>query len=78
MFSLGICVLYMITFVKFNQSERKQVSLELYKEILDELIEKASKLIKNEDLINVIKKMVEINPKKRHNFIELETMLKGI
>lgn len=54
------------------------MSLDLYKEILDELINKAVKQLKNEEIIDLIKKMVEINPKKRLNFIELEIMLKSI
>ena len=71
-FSLGLCFIYMITFKKFSRTDRQVLNEEVFQETLNEWIEESFYLLGNEDLILLLKAMLEINPKLRPDFKELQ------
>ena len=71
-FSLGLCFIYMITFKKFSRTDRQVLNEEIFQEILNQWIAESFYLLGNEDLRLLLKEMLEINPKLRPDFKELQ------
>lgn len=76
-FSLGLCLIYIITFKKFSKNDRQDLNKEVFQEIISEWISEANSLLGNEDLRSFLIEMLEIDPNLRPDFSELKEKIKN-
>lgn len=72
-FSLGLCLIYLITKEKWIQQKRQKVEINVYSEVLNEWIELAARMTGDDSIIKeLLAAMLQIEPEKRPDFIQLK------
>ena len=71
-FSLGLCIIYIITFRTFTRIDRQSLNEEIFQETLNEWIDESYSIMKNDDLKVLLKEILIRDPKLRPDFKDLQ------